>query len=149
MTIENRNLYKAWNKNLPKRPRDIRTVFHFIEDPPTDEIPKLNLDDTEMLKELGYRYNRNGVLCQADSRGHLYPVDDRGVRKYRPRLDRPDNVEPDIWRGLTDNEKKELIAPAIKHNKSPQWRHELSVVDDLSKAYKSVFRSQISPLNCC
>ena len=108
MTKDNRKVYKVWNKNLPKRPRDIRIVFHYIEAPPTDEIPKLNLDDTEMLKELGYRYNRNGVLCQADARGHLYSVDDRGVRNYRHRLERPDNVEPNIWRGLTYMRRKSL-----------------------------------------
>ena len=105
---ENRNTYRGWNFSLPKRPRDIRTVLHYIEAPETAEFPKLNLDDAEMLKELGYRYNRNGMLCQADARGHLYPVDDRGVRRYRPRLERPDNVDPEIWRGMTEMRRQSL-----------------------------------------
>ena len=71
---------------MPGGPRATTIVLYYREPIAKDESkPKLDPNDAGYLKELGYECNRNGELCQRDGRGHLYPVDDRGARKYQQR----------------------------------------------------------------
>ena len=57
----------------------------------------------------GCEYNQRGELCKRDARGFLYPLDEHGERwRYRS-IQRPKEVEPDIWYGLTLAEKEKMV----------------------------------------
>ena len=42
----------------------------------------------------------------------MYPVDERGTRKYQPRQGCPEGMDPAIWKGFNEEERRNYLAPA-------------------------------------